>query len=215
VEAASAATADIAVVRIAARKGTYFGLDAGVPLSFDGPLPSPSGATDGNLAAAIRDRNRVIDLFRIRDGYTDSTGAAVAPVNAALKIVLVVHIDRPPIVKPWVNGLTTLDETAGSPGSYPLVSNEANVNQTIVTTGTPTAHVGVDTLLADFGAYDRAVLDFVFRRSPITDWTYGAARLPIEFPSTDAAVSAQYEDVPSDSLAPTFTLGAGTNLPAE
>jgi beta-glucosidase len=211
---ATADTADIAVVRIAARKGTYFGLDAGVPLSFDAPLPSPTGATDGNLSSAIKDRNRVIDLFRIRDGYTKSDGTVVAPVNPALKIVLVVHIDRPTIIKPFVNGLTTLDEISGQPGSYPLVSNTANVNATVVTTGTPTAHVGVDTVVADFGAYDRAILDFVFNKHPITGFAYGSARLPVEFPSSDAAVDAQYEDVPSDSYQPTFTLGAGSNLPA-
>jgi hypothetical protein len=99
-------------------------------------------------------------------------------------------------------------------GSYPLVSNPANVNATIVTTGTPTAHVGADTILVEFGAYDRAVLDFIFRRNLIAGWTYGAARLPMEIPSSDAAVDAQLEDVPADSLAPTFTLGAGTNLPS-
>jgi beta-glucosidase len=204
--------ADIAVVRITARKGAYMGLDAGVPLSFDGPLPS--GSNDSTINPAIKDRNRVIDLFRVRDGYTDSTGAVIAPVNPTLKIVLVVHLDRAAIIKPFVNGLTTLDETLGVPGSYPLVSNQANVNQTIVTTGTPTAHVGVDTVVGDFGAYDRAILDFVFNRSPIAGWTYGAARLPIEIPSSDAAVDAQFEDVPADSLAPTYSLGAGSNLPA-
>jgi beta-glucosidase len=88
------------------------------------------------------------------------------------------------------------------------------VNQTIVTAGTPTAHVGVDTVVGDFGAYDRAILDFVFNRNPITGWTYGAARLPIEIPSSDAAVDAQFEDVPADSVLPTYSLGAGGNLPA-
>jgi beta-glucosidase len=212
VESKSAATADIAILRITARKGTYFGLDAGVPLSFDGPFPGQS--TDSNLAAAIKDRNKVIDLFRLRDGYTTADGTVVPPANPTLKIVLVVHLDRPAILKPWVNGLTTLDEVDGA-GSYPMVSKEANVNQTIVTAdkATAKAHVGVDTVLVEFGAYDRAVLDFVFNKSPITGWTYGAARLPIELPSSDAAVDAQYEDVPSDSANPTFTLGSGINLP--
>ncbi len=212
VQAASAVDADIAVVRITARKGNYFGWDAGVPLSFDGVFPGT--ATDTNRAAAVRDARRVIDLFRIRDGYTASTGSAVAATNPNLRIVLVVHMDRPPIVKPWVNGLRTLDETPGVPGSYPMVSDEANVNQTIVTTSTPTAKAGVDTLLVEFGAYDRAVLDFAFRRNLITGWTYGAARLPQEIPSTDAAVMAQWEDVPGDSVSPTFIIGAGSNLPS-
>ena len=48
VQAANAADADIAVVRITARKGSYFGLDAGVPLSFDGAFPGASN--DGNLS---------------------------------------------------------------------------------------------------------------------------------------------------------------------
>lgn len=212
VQAASAADADIAILRITARKGSYFGLDAGVPLSFDRPFTGRQ--TDAGFGAAVRDARKVIDLFRIRDGYTDSTGTPVAAANPNLRIVLVVHMDRPPIVKPWVNGLRTLDETPGVPGSYPLVSDEANVNQTIVTASTPTAKAGVDTLLVDFGAYDRAILDFVFRRNLIAGWTYGAARLPQEIPSTDAATEAQWEDVPGDSVAPTFIIGAGTNLPS-
>jgi beta-glucosidase len=208
----TAETADIAILRITARKGTYFGLDAGVPLSFDGPFPGLS--TDSNLAAAIKDRNKVIDLFRIRDGYTMADGTVVAPVNPSLKIVLVVHLDRPAILKPWVNGLTTLNEVSGA-DSYPLVSDEANVNQTVVTSETASAkaHVGADTILVEFGAYDRAVLDFMFKKNAITGWTYGAARMPVELPSNDAAVAAQFEDVPSDSANPTFTLGAGITLP--
>jgi beta-glucosidase len=205
---ATAATADVAVVRIASRKGAYSGLDAGVPLSFDAPFTGAS--TDSAAASAIKDRNRVIDLFRVRDGYTKSDGTVVAPVNANLKIVLVVHVDRPTIIKPFVNGLTTLDETAGVAGSYPLVSSAANVNATIAAGN---AHQGVDTLIADFGAYDRAILDLVFAKNPIAGWTYGTARLPVEFPSSDAAVDAQYEDVPADSYQPTYSLGAGSNLP--
>jgi beta-glucosidase len=212
VESKSVAAADIAILRITARKGTYFGLDAGVPLSFDGPFPGQ--AADANLTAAIKDRNKVIDLFRIRDGYTMADGTVVAPVNPALKIVLVVHLDRPAILKPWVNGLTTLDEVDGA-GSYPMVSKEANVNQTIIASdkATAKAHVGADTILVDFGAYDRAVLDFMFKKNAPTGWSYGAARLPVELPSSDVAVDAQYEDVPSDSANPTFTLGSGITLP--
>jgi beta-glucosidase len=212
VQAASAAEADIAVLRITARKGTYFGLDAGVPLSFDKPFPGLQN--DGGYAAAVKDRNKVIDLFRIRDGYVDSTGAAVAATNPSLKIVLVMHMDRPGIVKPFVNGLRTLDETPGEAGSYPLVSDQANVNQAIVTTTTASAHAGVDVFMVDFGAYDRAVLDFLFNKNPIAGWTYGQARLPMEIPSSDEEVDAQYEDLPADSWSPTFTLGAGSNLPS-
>jgi beta-glucosidase len=208
----TAAEADIAILRITARKGTYFGLDAGVPLSFDAPFPGAQ--TDNGLGAAVKDAHKVIDLFRVRDGYTDSTGAAVAATKPTLKIVLVMHMDRPGIVKPFVNGLRTLDETPEVPGSYPLVSDEANINPGIVTTSTPTAKAGVEAFLVEFGAFDRALLDFLFAKNPIAGWTYGAARLPMEIPSSDAQVDAQYEDLPADSASPTFGLGAGSNLPA-
>jgi beta-glucosidase len=202
VAAADPKKADIAVVRISARKGTYFGLDAGVPLSFDAPFPGVMG--DSGLAPAMKDRNRVIDLLRIRDGYTKSDGTQVAAANPSLKIVLVMHMDRPGIVKPFIMGLTSLDETTGVPGSYPLVSKEANISQVGVG--------GVDAFLVEFGAFDRAVLDVVFNKnvptSP-TGYAYGQARLPMEIPSSDAEVAAQYEDVPADTANPTFALGAG------
>lgn len=211
VHVATPAEADIAVIRITSRKGTYMGLDAGVPLSFDGIFPGTQN--DSNRAAAVKDRNKMIDLFRVRDGYTNAAGEAVAATNPNLKIVVVMNFDRPGIVKPWVHGLTTLDETAGQPGSYPMVSDEANVNQTIVTTSTPTAKAGVDALLVDFGAYDRAVLDFLFNQGvPPGVAGHGRARLPMQIPSTDAAVEAQLEDLTADSLLPTYELGAGINL---
>jgi len=221
VEAVGPATADIAVLRITARKGT-FNLDMGVPLSFDAPYPG--FGVDAPRAAAVKDAQKVIDLFRIRDGYRKADGSTVAATNANLKIVLVMFVDRPGIVKPFVNGLTTLDERAGCDyttnveACYPVVSDEANVNPSIVTATTATAHAGVDTFLAEFGAYDRALLDFLFRKNvPATPagYAYGAARLPFEFPSSDAAVAAQFEDVPADSVNPTFNIGAGSALPAQ
>lgn len=208
VEQADIAEADIAVLRISARKGTYFGLDAGVPLSYDKPFPGLKN--DSNYPAAVRDRNRVIDAFRIRDGYTRADGTFVEPVNPNLKIVLVMNMDRPSIVKPFIHGLKTLDELPGEPGSYPMVSDENNVNQSIVTQTVEGAHAGVDAFLVDFGAYDRAILDFLFNQNvpPGVD-RHGLARLPMEIPSTDAEVEAQYEDLPADTRFPTFRLGAG------
>jgi hypothetical protein len=201
VAAAAAKDADIAVLRITSRKGVHFGLDEGVPLSFDGAFPGTS--TDTTIAAAIKDRNKVIDLLRIRDGYTDSTGTAVPAANPKLKIILVMHMDRLGIVQPFISGLKTLDETASVPGSYPTVSNTANLS----TTGLQ----GVDAFLVDFGAFDRAVLDVLFNKNvPVTPtgYVYGG-RLPMEIPRSDSEVNAQYEDVPADTWNPTFTLGAG------
>ncbi len=202
-EAASPAAADIAVVRISARKGTYGGLDRGVPLSWDAPF---AGAlTDSNQAAAVKEAHKVIDLLRVRDGYTDSTGAVIPAANPNLKIVLVVHYDRPGIVKPFVNGLVSLNETLGTAGSYPLVSNNANIRADGLG--------GVDVVMAEFGAYDRAVLDVLFNKHvPTTpaNYVYGTARMPIETPSSDAEVDAQFEDVPADTANPTYVLGAGS-----
>jgi beta-glucosidase-like glycosyl hydrolase len=225
VEAPSSTTADIAVLRITSRGSGPFNIDAGIPLSFDGPYVG--AATDGQRASAVKDAQKVIDLFRVRDGFKRADGTVVPAANPTLKIILVMYVDRPGIVKPFVHGLTNLDERAGCSYTngtaalelcYPLVSDESNVNQTIVTATTATAHAGVDTFLVDFGAYDRALLDFLFNKNvPTTPagYAYGAARLPGELPSTDAAVAAQLEDVPADSYQPTFRIGAGVALPAQ
>jgi len=191
--------ADLAVLRIVSRKGSYFGLDAGVPLSFDAPFPGKD--VDPGYAPAVVDAHKVIDLLRRRDGYTDAAGTAVPATNPDLKIVLVMHMERPGIVKPFVDGLVTLDETPGVPGSYPLVSDPANA--------LPSRLAGVDGLLVEFGAFDRAVLDVLFNVNVPAGYLYGSARLPIEIPQSDAAVAAQLEDLPSDTFDPTYKVGAG------
>ncbi len=203
------ATADIAVIRIAARGGSQ---TAGIPLSFDGVLSNEelNFATDGSLAAAAASKKKVLDAFRVRDGYTQANGTVVAPANPKLKIVLVVYIARPAIVRGFVQGLVSLDEPAGQPGLYPSVSDEANIRQAGVTYP---AGGGVDALLMEFGAYDRAVLDFIFNKNVPTGVTYGAARLPMEMPSTDAQVKAQFEDLPDDTATPVYRQGAGMALP--
>lgn len=196
------AAADIAIIRFTARKGVYFGLDAGVPLSLDGAFKGSSN--DSTIASAIRDRDRIIDAMRVKYGYIDADGATVAATNPDLRIVLVMHFDRPGIVRPFIDGVN-LDEPAGEPGGYPLVSDEANIGG---------AYSGntVDGLFVEFGAIDRAVLDVLFNVNAPEDYPYSRARLPMEIPASDAAVEAQYEDVPADSLNPTFRLGAGINL---
>jgi beta-glucosidase len=204
----SLADADIAIIRIAARNGPRG--DAGVPLSYDAPytgdpttpgFPPTNPTPDTGITTALVDRNKVIDAFRVRDGYRNSAGEAVPAARPTLKIVLVLSMSRPSIVRPFVNGLTTLDETPGQPGSYPLVSNPANIR----TDGLG----GVDAFLVDFGAFDRAVLDFLFNANEPPGWKYGTARLPLEIPSSDPEVEAQFEDLPNDSWSPTFTAGAG------
>ncbi|MBS2025526.1 MAG: hypothetical protein JST92_24270 [Deltaproteobacteria bacterium] len=216
-------TADIAVIRIVARKGAYMGLDAGVPLSFDAPFPGTSN--DSELPLAKVSRNKVLDALRARDGYMKwdpiaATSTPIAATNPTLKIVLVMHMDRPAIVKPFINGLLKLDDdvvnhgTTSTPDYYPLVSNDANI---YVPAAGSQITKGVDAFIVEFGAFDRAVLDVVFNKNKPTylapgqtAFHYGTARLPMEIPSTDAEVAAQYEDVPADTLTPSFKLGAGT-----
>ncbi|MGB8223151.1 MAG: glycoside hydrolase family 3 N-terminal domain-containing protein, partial [Polyangiales bacterium] len=108
VEAPTIEEADIAILRIGARQGQYFGLDDGVPLSFDGPFPGTG--SDGGLGPALLERNRVVDAFRVRDGYMgcNAGGTALEAVPAAnpdLRIALVLYADRAAIVKGFVDGL--------------------------------------------------------------------------------------------------------------
>ena len=198
--------ADIAIIRIATRGGaqSYEGL-----LSYDGVLPPEKlvNQVDSSVTAAAASKKKVLDAFRVRDGYVNAAGTAVAATNPKLKIVLVQQTTRPGILRPFIVGLVSLNELAGQPGSYPSVSDEANINQTATFNG-------VDAVLADFGAWDRAVLDFVFNKNVPTGFTYGSARLPIEIPSSDAAVRAQKEDLANDSWQPSYINGAGSNLPA-
>lgn len=58
-------------------------------------------------------------------------------------------------------------------------------------------------LLADFGASDEAVLDVIFGKAK------PGGHLPIEMPSSMAAVRAQKEDVPYDSKTPLYKFGYG------
>jgi beta-glucosidase len=218
VEAGSIAAADIAILRIGARQGTYFGLDAGVPVSFDGPFPGEDN--DGGLGPALLERNRVVDAFRVRDGYmgcnaTNTALQAVAAANPSLRIALVVYADRAPIVKGFVDGLkpealndvmdgaTCVSYKDYYDGEIGLVSNVDNHD--------PAGERGVDALFIDFGAYDRAVLDVLFNVNlpEGVDWDYLDARLPMEIPSTDEAVEAQFEDVPADSANAQYQLGDG------
>jgi beta-glucosidase len=67
----------------------------------------------------------------------------------------------------------------------------------------PDISAGAKGLLADFGAYDDAVLDIIFGKfNP-------SAKLPFELPSSMEAVRNQKEDVPYDSEDPLFPFGFG------
>ena len=59
------------------------------------------------------------------------------------------------------------------------------------------------TVIGDFGASDRVVLDAFAGREPLT------GTLPFDIPSSMAAVEASREDVPFDTDAPLFRSGFG------
>jgi beta-glucosidase len=67
----------------------------------------------------------------------------------------------------------------------------------------PEINAAAKGLLADFGASDQAVLDVIFGKDK------PGGHLPIELPSSMAAVRAQKEDVPHDSRAPLYPFGYG------
>lgn len=67
----------------------------------------------------------------------------------------------------------------------------------------PGISAGARGLLADFGASDQAVLDVIFGKDK------PGGHLPIELPSSMAAVRAQKEDVPHDTKAPLYPFGYG------
>jgi beta-glucosidase len=67
----------------------------------------------------------------------------------------------------------------------------------------PEIAVESEGLLADFGAYDDAVLDIIFGNFR------PAAKLPIELPASMEAVRNQKEDVPYDSGNPLYPFGYG------
>jgi beta-glucosidase len=221
VEAPTIEEADIAILRIGARQGQYFGLDDGVPLSFDGPFPGTGN--DGGLGPALLERNRVVDAFRVRDGYMgcNAGGTALEAVPAAnpdLRIALVLYADRAAIVKGFVDGLKpeALNDVmdGGTCVSYKDYYNGTSDDRALVANvenHDPAGNSGVDALFVDFGAYDRAVLDVLFNVNlPDGVDAYLQARLPMEIPSTDAAVAAQFEDVPADSANPQYAIGAGS-----
>jgi beta-glucosidase len=67
----------------------------------------------------------------------------------------------------------------------------------------PEINAAATAVVAEFGAFDGAVLDIAFGRSK------PQGRLPFEIPSSMEAVESQYEDVPYDSKNPLYPYGHG------
>ncbi len=161
-------SADVAIIRIRARDGIYFGIDAGIPLSFDGVAIRPDGdpsTRDITITGGI-DEMFGYPVAGVQPEWDRIQEAITAQgTNSALKIVVVMYAVRPGIVEGFIND--------------------------------------IDGFLIDFGATDEAILNLVFGdASP-------SGKLPMEIPSSDAEVSASFEDVPNDTENPTFDFGDG------
>lgn len=164
---AAMAGADVAVIRIRARDGIYFGIDAGVPLSFLGKAVTPAGevseqdvTVDGGPGAF----GGWVDGVRSEWNKVQEALAAKKQ-NPDLKVIIDMYAVRPGIVEPFIDEL--------------------------------------DGFFVNFGATDEAFCQLLFGdASP-------SGKLPMEIPSSDEEVAAQFEDVPNDTPNPTFEFGAG------
>jgi len=174
------ADADVAVIRIFARAGIYFGLSGGVPLSFDAPTYAYDRATGKDTNEKIAENSLTGGGTFMTAPYRSVGGAdfhmkrlnailAAKKANPKLKVIVDMTAERPGIVKPF------LDK--------------------------------IDGLFIDFGATDDVFLNMLCYHGGLAP----TATLPIEIPSSDASVEAQFEDVPGDSADPTFPIGFGLN----
>ncbi|MGD9365865.1 MAG: glycoside hydrolase family 3 N-terminal domain-containing protein [Desulfobacteraceae bacterium] len=193
--AGSLAGADVAVIRISARRGNYFGGNGGVPISFSDQAYGYNQAIDGPDETIPYVRMFPFPPFQSPDPSLDEAQGELAKIqdaidakaiNPNLKIIVVMFTPRPAVVTEF------LDD--------------------------------IDALLCEFGADDVTVFDMVFQaRSDhhksgttfLIDSVRPAprlepkGRLPWNFPSSQEAVYNQYEDVPNDDRYPTFAKGAG------
>jgi beta-glucosidase len=132
---ASIDDADVAIVRIFARGGVYFGTTGGVPLSYDGVTHVWDHATHSYTSALASDTTRTGSGEPGYRAYTNSNNSlnrllavlnakAARPVDRPLKVIVGMTAARPGILAPYLSQ--------------------------------------IDGLLIDFGATDDAFLDDVF-----------------------------------------------------
>lgn len=194
--------ADIAIVRVFSRGGTYFGTLGGTPLSYDAPVK-------------VWDHNS--------QKYTDE----LVPVNT--EIGQAYGEFGPWKFNDWSNvtgptgfigqGYMTYLGAADSKAAIDrtLAAKKVNPNLKIIvgmTASRPGIVSGfkdqIDGMIIDFAATDNAFLDIIF----FQDGNKPGGRLPIEIPSDDASVEAQLEDVAGDTINPTYAVGYGLNYPS-
>ncbi|KGE71986.1 glycoside hydrolase family 3 protein [Spirochaeta lutea] len=101
------AGSDVAIIRIRARDGIYFGIDAGIPLSFLGKAVRPDGTET--------DRDYTIEGGEARfGGFTEGVrpqweriqeALQAKAINPNLKLVVDMYNVRPGIVEPFIDDL--------------------------------------------------------------------------------------------------------------
>jgi beta-glucosidase len=187
--------ADVAVIRISARRGNYFGGNGGVPISFSDPAYGYNQAINGPDEALDYVRELPYPPFQMADPSLDEAQGELARIEEALaakalnpnlKVIVVMFTPRPAVVAAFLDG--------------------------------------IDALLCEFGADDVSVFDMVFQarskrfRSGDSFIVTSVqpdpgrepeGRLPWNFPSSQEAVYNQLEDLPNDDVNPTFAKGAG------
>lgn len=181
--------ADIAVIRINARGGTYFGTQGPVPLDFESPtyvydresgqytnetIPNYSNFGEWHFGdwSGGSGSGMVGQGYRSFLGYRESLekinmAIAAKEANPGMRLVLGMTASRPGIIEPYLEHF--------------------------------------DAVFIDFAATDSAFLDIVF-------WQDGAAPqgiLPVEIPSSTESVRLQLEDLPGDTPNPTYEIGYG------
>ncbi len=195
--------ADVIVLRVSGRFGTYGGLTGGVPLSYETPLlnyyeeewrhrtwdehvalinstAGPGGTDNGGGTTEVDGVDYSSGGYIGRDG---NYSAALSQMEA-------------------INNAIAVKQAAASEGR--------NVKIVLVAF-TPRPMVvepwidQIDAFMIEFGIYDDQLMEVLFA----VDGFAPTSHLPWNFPSSDEAVEAQYEDVMNDDVDPTYAAGFG------
>ena len=194
--------ADIAIVRMFSRGGEYWSALGGIPLSYDGityvwdheaksytdiPAPTTSMGIQGG-----GDTTKNSGGYRTVGGSLDNYQRVFNAIGAR------------------DGGDVNGDGTIDGDGTNPTL--KIVVGMTASRPGIVAPFLGdVHSLIVDFGATDSSFLDVVFN----ADGSAPTGNLPVEIPANDESVNAQFEDVPCDTVEPTFKYGFGLRYMSE
>ncbi len=181
--------ADVAVVRINARGGTYFGTQGPVPLDFESPT-------------LVYDREAKKFTDEVVENFTDLKNFTFGDWS---------NVGGPEMIKQgyraylsYSDSIAAINKALAAKAARPEM--KLVVGMTAPRPGIVSSFIDdVDGMYIDFAATDSAFLDVLF-------WWDGAkpeGSLPVEFPRDNESVNAQLEDVPGDTENPLFEVGFG------